>query len=131
YRQISRIFDPGPVMSQKRLAEFALGCVAALMAVQGAAVFALTPAYLAGAIAEEKERGTLELLFTTPLLNREIICGKLFGRLAHLGFILLFGLPIMALMQLWGGVDAGVLLAGFDVAGLALLSIGSISILCS
>src|SRR5262245_65542953 len=41
--------------------------------VQLIAVILLTPAYVAGAISEEKDRKTLELLMATDLRNREIV----------------------------------------------------------
>ena len=64
-------FQPGPRVSPSVMAGFAINAVAAVVGVQGAAVFVVTPAYLANAIAEESESGTLELLFTTPLLDRD------------------------------------------------------------
>jgi ABC-type transport system involved in multi-copper enzyme maturation permease subunit len=114
-----------------QLDALALHYAMALLTVQGVAVWLLTPAYLASAIAEEKERGTFEYLLMTPLRNREIVLGKLFGRLGHMVGILLTGLPILSLVQLWGGVDASVILIGFLVTGLTLLSVGSLSLFCS
>jgi ABC-type transport system involved in multi-copper enzyme maturation permease subunit len=102
-----------------------------ILVVQTAAVLVLTPAYIAGAISEERERGTLELLFTTHLSDREIVLGKMAGRLAHLGGVLLAGLPLVALTQLWGGVDFRLVLTGFYATGLYLLSVGAISIFSS
>jgi ABC-type transport system involved in multi-copper enzyme maturation permease subunit len=91
----------------------------------------ITPVYLASAIAEEKERRTLEFLFTTSLLDREIVLGKLFGRVTHLVSLLLVGLPILFISQIWGGVDGMMLLGSFVVALLTLLSVASIGLLCS
>jgi ABC-type transport system involved in multi-copper enzyme maturation permease subunit len=125
------LFGPGPNLSMAAWAEFARGFVGAILSLQGAAVMVLTPVYLAGAIAEEKERKTIELLFATDLRDQEIVLGKLFGRLAHLACVLLTGLPILALVRLWGGVDGSVLLTSFAITCLALLSVGSISLLCS
>jgi ABC-type transport system involved in multi-copper enzyme maturation permease subunit len=105
--------------------------VLAILWVQTAAVFVLTPVYVAGAVAEEKERHTLEMLFTTHLTGREIIFGKLAARVTHLGGILLAGLPLLALTQLWGGVDLFILLAAYAMTGLNLLSVGSLSMLIS
>src|SRR5215472_11444662 len=61
------IFAPGPVLPANALARFAETFVNAILMMQILAVFLLTPAYVAGAIAEEREAGTLDLLFTTHL----------------------------------------------------------------
>ena len=42
-----------------------------------------TPAFVAGAITDEKRRGTLQYLLTTDLDTRHIILGKMFGRVAR------------------------------------------------
>src|SRR5206468_714418 len=44
--------------------------------VQSLFVLSLTPAYVAGSIADEKERKTLEFILATDLQNREIVFGK-------------------------------------------------------
>lgn len=117
--------------SPSRLSEVGERFVLAVLAAQTAAIFVLTPAYVATAISEEKERRTLEMLFSTPLSDREIVLGKLAARLTHLGGVLLAGLPVLALTQLWGGVNALFLLAAFVATTMNLLSVGAISILCS
>jgi ABC-type transport system involved in multi-copper enzyme maturation permease subunit len=102
-----------------------------LFMIQNFAIMILTPAYLGSAIAEEKERRTLELLFTTHLNNREIIVGKLTSRLIHLFGLVLAGFPILSLIQFWGGIDM-VLIAGNVLNTLLnVLSIGSICLLFS
>src|SRR5262249_33161691 len=124
-------FRPGPNVALPELGRFAGTFALAVLALQGAAVLVLTPAYLAGAVAEERERRTLELLFTTHLSDREIVLGKLFGRLTHLGGVLLAGLPVLCILELWGGIDPVVIVAGFAVTALTLLSVGSVCILIS
>lgn len=128
---LTRPFAVGASVPLAELAHFAGTFAVAILALQGVAVVVLTPAYLAGAIAEERERRTLELLFTTHLGDREIVLGKLCSRLTHLAGVLLAGLPVLSLLQLWGGVNLAVLVAGFAVTALTLLSVGSVSILCS
>ena len=54
------------------------------MIVQLILIVLLTPAYVAGAIAEEKDRKTMEFLLATDLRNREIVLSKLLSRLANL-----------------------------------------------
>jgi ABC-type transport system involved in multi-copper enzyme maturation permease subunit len=98
------------------------------MAVQYLVIVLLTPGITAGAVAEEKERRTLEYLLATDLHNREIVFGKLAARLAYLTLILLTGLPVLSLLQLLGGVDPQLLLAGFVATGVTMLSLASLSI---
>jgi ABC-type transport system involved in multi-copper enzyme maturation permease subunit len=129
-RFLSSAFDP-QYLSPARRAEVGRSFVATVLLFQGLAVLILTPAYLAGAISDEKESNTLQLLFTTHLSDREIVLGKLFGRLAHLGMVLLGGLPVLMLLGLWGGVHPAVSVVGFLGAAATLLSVGSFSILCS
>lgn len=115
-----------------QLADFSRWFILAVLLAQSAAVLIITPVYLAGAITEEKERQTLGLLFASHLSDREIVLGKLFARLTHLGCVLLTGLPIVLLASLMGGYgDLVVLVSTFLVTGMTLLSAGSVSMLCS
>jgi ABC-type transport system involved in multi-copper enzyme maturation permease subunit len=123
--------DPHSVMPIQEMARFAQTFVTTFLVLQSVAVLVLTPAYLAGAIAEEKDRRTLDLLFTTQLGDHEIVLGKLCARWTHLAGLLLTGLPVLALAQFWGGVDVVMLVATFAVTGLTLFSVGGVSILCS
>jgi ABC-type transport system involved in multi-copper enzyme maturation permease subunit len=113
------------------MARFAETFCYTFLAVQFLAVAALTPAYVAGAIAEEKDRKTLEFLLATDLRDREIVLGKVASRVANLGLFVLTGLPVLSLTQLWGGVDFGLLLAAFANTALTLLSLAAVSILAS
>jgi ABC-type transport system involved in multi-copper enzyme maturation permease subunit len=88
--------------------------------VQYAAVFLLVPMFLSGVIAGERDEKTLELLFTTQLSNREIIWGKLGSRVTSVLMLVLSGLPVIALMMLFGGVNPTVL---FRVACATLLAV--------
>ena len=76
----------------------------------------LTPAYVAPAIAEEKERRTLEYLFTSDLRNREIVLGKLAVRLGHIVLYILAGLPILCLTMRFGGVSIERILFAYILA---------------
>jgi ABC-type transport system involved in multi-copper enzyme maturation permease subunit len=73
----------------------------------------MVPVYVGGAVSEDKERRTLEYLMATELGSNEIVLGKLGVRLANLGLMLLTGLPVLALLQLVGGLDADLVLGGF------------------
>lgn len=94
-------------------------------------VVLLTPAYVGGAIAEEKDRGTLEYLLATDLTNREVVLSKFLSRLANLTVFLLAGLPLISMIQFLGGVDPLLVQTGFAATGLTMLGLGGLSILTS
>ncbi len=96
--------------------------------VQFVVVALLTPALTAGALAEEKDRGTLEYLFTTDLCSHEIVLGKLASRLAVVLLLALTGLPVLSLLLILGGVDPNQVLGGFVATGVTLLSLACLSI---
>ncbi len=112
-------------------AAIAHSAVLLVLSLQTGALLLLTPAYLASAFTEDKERKTLHFLFATTLRDHELVLGKLFGRLALLGTVLLVGLPVMSLSLAYGPVDFSFILVGVAASILALLSMGSVSILCS
>ncbi len=103
----------------------------AMLGLQLAAVLVLTPAYAAGAVAEEKERKTLEFLLATDIHSREIVLSKLASRLLQLVMVVMAGLPILGFTQFLGGIDPNLVLAGFAATGLTMVSVASFSILCS
>src|SRR5712692_7037532 len=115
----------------KEMAKFAESFFIMFMEVQFVGIFLLTPAFAAGAIAEEKDRRTLEYLLATDLDDREIVLGKLTSRLLGLALLVLTGLPILSLIQFFGGVDPDLVLSGFAATGLTMLSLAGLSILVS
>ncbi|HEY1861991.1 MAG TPA: ABC transporter permease, partial [Gemmataceae bacterium] len=121
----------GRVLRNNDLTKFSAGFFYAYMIVQFSLVILLTPAYTAGAIAEEKERKTLPYLLATDLRDREIILGKLMSRMLNLTLFILTGLPILSFLQFMGGIDPGLLLAGFAATGLTMLGLAALSMVNS
>lgn len=117
--------------SAKDLARFAESFFLTFSLVQFGIVGFVTPVYAAGAIAEEKERRTLEFVLATDLSNREIVLSKLVSRLATLLLLLLTGLPVLATIQFLGGVDPDLVLAAFAATAFMGLGLASVSVLCS
>jgi ABC-type transport system involved in multi-copper enzyme maturation permease subunit len=99
-----------------------------LIILQYLLVLALVPVYIASSIVEEKENGTLESLTLTHLTDRELVLGKLGARLLHVGAFALAGFPLLAFMNLWGNVDAAMLVYHEVHLFALLLSAGSICI---
>jgi ABC-type transport system involved in multi-copper enzyme maturation permease subunit len=118
-------------MNQKELSDFADSLTRAFLLMQALAVTLLTPACVAGAVAEEKERQSLELLFTTHLTEWDILTSKLYGRLAPVTEMLLAGVPILALLQILGGLPFSITAAVFAATVAALLCYGCMSLFAS
>lgn len=69
----------------------------------------LTPAVLAGSLAGEKERGALGLLLTTHVTSREIVAGRLVGKLTQVAMTLLAGVPAVVLLAALAGMNLDVM----------------------
>lgn len=90
-----------------------------------------TPAFVAGAITDEKTRGTLLYLFSAELSSWEILVGKLLGRCFEVFVLLLATLPVMAFVGVWAGVSLwGLVCQVLGCLG-PLLAIGSAGLLMS
>lgn len=99
--------------------------------VQLLAVVLLGPAMVAGTIATERERRTIEYLFASSLSNAEIVLGKLAARMVHVVYLVLAGVPIFALMMLLGGIAPESLLVLTIITLCTVLTISTLSIAVS
>ena len=68
-------------------------------------MLALTPALVAGVIADEKQRKTLHYLMASPLTGSEIVLGKLLVRMLYVAVLLGVSVPVLSLLVLLGGID--------------------------
>lgn len=121
----------GPQSVTRILAEFGEFFFFCYTVIQFLTVLLVTPALVAGCIAEEKERRTLEYLLATDLTNREIVLGKLISRLALLLLFFLAGLPVLSLSMLFGGISPDLMLCSALATLVTLLSVASVSMLIS
>lgn len=115
------------VVPAGELAKFATNFFYVYAPLQLFVVAVLTPVYVAGSIADEKERKTLEFLLATDLRGYEIVFGKAVARVLTLLMYVLAGLPIIAFLQLLGGIDPDLLVAataGTVVGVLGLAAVG-------
>jgi ABC-type transport system involved in multi-copper enzyme maturation permease subunit len=95
----------GKDITQTTASYFAENVFNLYITIQYLAVGFLTPLHVAGTIVDERQRGTLLLLLTTHLTPREIVFGKMLGSIVPVLAVMLAGMPVLALLQLFGGVD--------------------------
>jgi ABC-type transport system involved in multi-copper enzyme maturation permease subunit len=129
--QLRRDSDELTQALQARLSAFGEQFFALYMYVQFGLILLLTPGLLAGCIAEEKQRKTMDFLLTTELTRPEIVLGKLCSRLLLMCLLMLAGLPVLSMVQLFGGIDKELLQVGFIASFALLLSLASLSLCMS
>ncbi len=86
-------------------AEMGRGLFVTFFMAQLVLVLVLVPGLATGALAQERERRTLEPLLLTPMTPLGIVWGKAAGVLALTGLLLLSTLPLSSLCFLLGGVS--------------------------
>ena len=118
-------------MSIQAVASFTQQFFTSFAFVQLIAVLLLTPAMIAGAIAQERERRTLEYMLISTLSGGEIVVSKFLARLLHVTSLLLAGLPILAIAMTLGGISLALLLTVFAVTIATLVATASASIAVS
>jgi ABC-type transport system involved in multi-copper enzyme maturation permease subunit len=91
-------------------AETARSYLELLVAQQFVLLGLATPALAAGAVTDEKARGTLQYLLTADLRPWEIVVGKLLGRSYQALLLAVTGLPLLCFFGVFGGLTLGLLL---------------------
>lgn len=94
-------------------------------------VCAITPAVTAGAIAEENEKLTLEMLMATPLHPASILWGKLLSALGYVFLLIFASIPIASLIFLFGGISLKGIIKSLVVLVIVALTIGVIGLFMS
>src|SRR5690606_9315650 len=109
----------------------AAGAFTFIAYVQIALICLLAPVFMAGAIAQEADPKTWDILLTTPLSATQIVLGNLFGRLFFILALLFSSLPLFALTQYFGGVPGASIFLSYLIAACATLLVGTIAIALS
>lgn len=92
---------------------------------EAALAYLTAPAFCAGALAGERRAGTLGVLLTSGLRQRDIVFGKLFGRSALVALMILAAAPVLAVSLFAGGVDP------FEVVATSALALSGAILLSS
>lgn len=89
-------------------------------------LFFFIPALTMRLLAEENKTGTIELLLTKAVTDRQVVVGKFLSTLMLVSIGLLFTLPYVVTLANIGNIDAGEIFSGY--LGLLLMSAAYISI---
>jgi ABC-type Na+ efflux pump permease subunit len=87
----------------------------------------LAPIFTAGAITQEKDSQTYDILLATPLTNGQIVLGSLLSRLFFVITLLISGIPVFAITQIFGGVAIKAIAMSFAIAAATAFITGSIA----
>src|SRR5687768_14867515 len=96
--------------------------------VQLGLVSLLAPIFTAGAITQEKDSQTYDILLATPLTNGQIVLGTLLSRLFFVFALLISGIPIFSITQIFGGVAFGDVLMSCAIAAVTALVTGALAV---
>jgi ABC-type transport system involved in multi-copper enzyme maturation permease subunit len=110
---------------------FATGLVDKLLWQEVFILLLATPAFVAGAITDEKTRGTLQYLLTADVGPWEIVAGKLLGRLAQVAILVLAALPFLSFLGIFAGLTPLTLMFLMLTLVGPLFAIGAMSVLAS
>lgn len=91
----------------------------------------LTPVFMAGAITQEANASTWEILLSTPLNALQIVLGNLLGRLFFIIALLISTLPVFAITQFFGGVPGIAIFESVSVAACSALVVAAIAVTLS
>jgi ABC-type transport system involved in multi-copper enzyme maturation permease subunit len=87
----------------------------------------LAPIFTAGAITQEKDSQTYDILLATPLTNAQIVLGSLLSRLFFVIALLISGIPIFSITQIFGGVAIQSITQSFAIAAATAFVTGSMA----
>lgn len=96
--------------------------------VQVGLICILAPVFMAGAVGQEADPKTWDILLSTPLTPAQIVLGNLGGRLFFVLALLVASLPLFAITQYFGGVPGSSILRSYLIAACAAGLVGAIAI---
>jgi ABC-type transport system involved in multi-copper enzyme maturation permease subunit len=112
-------------------AQIGTGIFAGLLVLQTLLILVLAPAFTTGAISQEREKQTLDLLVTTPVSSLSIVLGKLFSALAWAFLLVIASIPLTAMVFVFGGVAPEDLVRGYIVLLVEVFGLGCLGLFFS
>src|SRR4051812_28063471 len=87
----------------------------------------LAPIFTAGAITQEKDSQTYDILLATPMSNAQIVLGSMLSRLFFVVALLLSGIPVFSITQVFGGVAIKSIVVSCTIAAVTALVTGALA----
>ncbi len=113
------------------MSEVGKGLFGALSFVQLGMIALIVPAYSAGAISSERERGTFDLLALTLLSSPTIVTQKLTAAIAQALMLIVASAPVVGVVFLLGGVSPVEVLTVYGLLIVTAILVGGLGTLCS
>src|SRR5205807_4372288 len=115
------------VQSLSNLSQTSAGLFRGLSYWQLAMVALLAPIFTAGAITQEKDSQTYDILLATPLTNGQIVLGSLLSRVFFVVALLISGVPVFCITKVFGGVAIGSIVLSFLIAAATTFVTGALA----
>jgi ABC-type transport system involved in multi-copper enzyme maturation permease subunit len=103
----------------------------AILVLQTVLTLMVAPALTSGAISVEREKGTLELLITTPVSTLGLVVGKLISSLAFVFILIAASVPLMSVVFAFGGLAPEDLLRAYVLLFAVAFGIGAVGLTMS
>jgi ABC-type transport system involved in multi-copper enzyme maturation permease subunit len=103
----------------------------AIVLIETLVVLILAPAYTAGSISQEREKGTFDLLAATPISSLAIVVGKLVSALLFLAIVIGASIPLASLAFLFGGMGLEHLVISYLIIAAVGIGAGAVGVACS
>lgn len=91
----------------------------------------IAPAFTAGAVSNERERKTYDLLQITLLPKPSFVIGKLESALSYIFLLLLAAIPLQSIAFLFGGVSETELILAFVILAVTAVTLGTVGLFFS
>jgi len=121
----------GGRISLRALAAAGGGVFEIVAMVEVAAICLVTPIFMAGAIEQESSPRTWDLLLATPLSSIGMVLGNLLGRTFFVLSLIVAALPILLILQIFGGVSPRSVLIAAGIAACTAIVVGSAAVMLS
>jgi len=112
-------------------AQIGRGVFSALLVLETILVVVLAPAFTAGAISQEREKQTLDMLAATPISSLALVLGKLVSALTYVFILIAASIPLTALVFVFGPFDPIDVARGYVVLVATALGLGAVGLFFS